>query len=120
MSIQYPELFEQRLAENKRMRSAVDGTIAHFDAWLKDSKLPFFTDYTDHGPDHLNRVMLTAAGGGYSRWGNFDITRWRADRTLDSWGTFCYIQEEDADKTISTFNRHSGSDDTPCNLEEGH
>lgn len=43
------------------MRSAVDGTVVQFSAWLKDSKLPFFTDYTDHGTDHLNRVMLTAA-----------------------------------------------------------
>jgi hypothetical protein len=43
------------------MRAAVDGTITTFDAWLRDSKLPFFTDYTDHGPEHLNHVMLTVA-----------------------------------------------------------
>ena len=43
------------------MRSAIDGTVAEFDAWLKDGKLPFFTDYTDHGPEHLNHVLLTAA-----------------------------------------------------------
>ncbi|MFH0801431.1 MAG: glucoamylase family protein [bacterium] len=46
-------------------------------------------------------LMITNAGGGYSRWGNFEITRWRADRTRDSWGTFCYINEEDSDKMWS-------------------
>lgn len=61
MRIQYPEFFEDRLATSKNMRSAVDGTVTAFDAWLRDSKLPFFTDYTDHGPEHLNHVMLTAA-----------------------------------------------------------
>ncbi|MFA6450816.1 MAG: glucoamylase family protein, partial [bacterium] len=38
-------------------------------------------------------LMVTNAGGGYSRWGNFDITRWRADSTRDPWGVFCYIRD---------------------------
>lgn len=38
-------------------------------------------------------VMVTNSGGGYSRWKDFDITRWRADTTQDSWGSFCYIKE---------------------------
>ena len=41
-------------------------------------------------------LMLTNAGGGYSRWGDFEITRWRSDRTRDSWGTFCYIHDADS------------------------
>jgi cyclic beta-1,2-glucan synthetase len=47
-------------------------------------------------------LMLTNAGGGYSRWKDFDITRWRADRTRDSWGTFCYIREADSDRLWCT------------------
>ncbi|MGA9121465.1 MAG: glucoamylase family protein [Bacteroidota bacterium] len=43
-------------------------------------------------------VMVTNAGGGYSRWGDFEITRWRSDRTRDPWGTFCYIHEVDSDR----------------------
>jgi cyclic beta-1,2-glucan synthetase len=38
-------------------------------------------------------LMLTSVGGGYSRWGDFEITRWRSDPTQDSWGTFCYIRD---------------------------
>src|SRR6185437_16521324 len=37
-------------------------------------------------------VMVTAAGGGYSRWKDFRVTRWRADTTCDGWGAFCYIR----------------------------
>ena len=43
-------------------------------------------------------LMLTNAGGGYSRWGDFEITRWRSDRTRDPWGTFCYILDVDSDR----------------------
>lgn len=38
-------------------------------------------------------LMVTSAGGGYSRWRDFDITRWRADATSDPWGAFCYIRD---------------------------
>ncbi len=38
-------------------------------------------------------VMVTNAGGGYSRWNNIDVTRWREDITCDNWGTFCYIRD---------------------------
>lgn len=41
-------------------------------------------------------LMLTSAGGGYSRWKDFEITRWRADRTTDQWGSFCYIRDADS------------------------
>jgi len=38
-------------------------------------------------------VMVTNAGGGYSRWKNIAITRWREDITCDNWGSFCYIRD---------------------------
>lgn len=38
-------------------------------------------------------VMVTNAGGGYSRWKNTAVTRWREDTTLDNWGSFCYIRD---------------------------
>ena len=38
-------------------------------------------------------VMITNAGGGYSRWKNLAVTRWREDITCDNWGSFCYIQD---------------------------
>lgn len=38
-------------------------------------------------------VMVSNAGGGYSRWKDLAVTRWREDSTRDSWGTFCYIRD---------------------------
>ncbi|MCK9984217.1 MAG: cyclic beta-1,2-glucan synthetase [Azoarcus sp.] len=38
-------------------------------------------------------VMVTNAGGGYSRWKDLAVTRWREDGTCDNRGTFCYVRE---------------------------
>jgi cyclic beta-1,2-glucan synthetase len=38
-------------------------------------------------------VLITNAGSGYSRWQDADLTRWRADTTLDNWGAWLYIQD---------------------------
>jgi len=38
-------------------------------------------------------VMVTGAGGGYSRWNDMAITRWREDGTRDHWGAFCYLRD---------------------------
>ncbi|EQD79173.1 glycosyltransferase 36, partial [mine drainage metagenome] len=38
-------------------------------------------------------VMITSAGGGYSRWKDIAVLRWREDSTCDNWGLFCYIRE---------------------------
>jgi cellobiose phosphorylase len=38
-------------------------------------------------------AMITNAGGGYSRWRDFDITRWRADTTRDAHGSFIYVRD---------------------------
>ena len=41
-------------------------------------------------------VMLTNAGGGYSRRQNLAMTRWREDITADAWGTFIYVRDLDS------------------------
>ncbi len=38
-------------------------------------------------------VMVTNAGGGYSKWKNLAVTRWREDTTCDNWGVFCYLRD---------------------------
>ncbi|HSN62538.1 MAG TPA: glucoamylase family protein, partial [Ferruginibacter sp.] len=42
-------------------------------------------------------VMVTNSGGGYSRWKNLALTRWREDATCDNWGTFCFIKDLEKD-----------------------
>ncbi len=41
-------------------------------------------------------VMVTAAGGGYSRWGDIALTRWREDATRDHWGQACYLRDTES------------------------
>ncbi len=38
-------------------------------------------------------VMVTNAGGGYSRWNDLAVTRWTEDGTCDNRGSFCYIRD---------------------------
>ena len=38
-------------------------------------------------------VMITNAGGGYSKWKNIAVTRWREDISCDNFGSFCYIRD---------------------------
>ncbi|HEY4123128.1 MAG TPA: glucoamylase family protein [Rhizomicrobium sp.] len=38
-------------------------------------------------------LMMTAAGSGYSRWGDYAVTRWREDSTRDHWGSFVYLRD---------------------------
>ncbi len=47
-------------------------------------------------------VMVTNAGGGYSRWQNIAVTRWREDSTCDNWGMFCYIRDVTSGNVWST------------------
>ncbi len=47
-------------------------------------------------------VMATHAGGGYSRWRDLSVTRWREDATSDGWGTFIYLHDLDADRFWSS------------------
>ncbi len=41
-------------------------------------------------------VAVTSAGGGYSRWRDLAVTRWREDATRDSYGSFCYLRDVDS------------------------
>ncbi len=39
------------------------------------------------------QVMITNSGGGYSRWKDIAVTRWREDAIRDDRGIFCYIKD---------------------------
>ena len=47
-------------------------------------------------------VMANNAGGGYSRWRDLAVTRWREDVTADGWGTFIYLRDHDSGTYWST------------------
>jgi cyclic beta-1,2-glucan synthetase len=53
-------------------------------------------------------VMMTAAGSGYSRWGDLAVTRWREDATCDDWGTYIFLRDADSGTVWSAGYQPSG------------
>ena len=47
-------------------------------------------------------MMVTNAGGGYSRWKDIAITRFREDSTCDNYGIFCYLRDVNSGDVWST------------------
>ena len=81
------------------------GAITFFD---KTPRVPrsFTTPHTAVPRTHLlsngnYSLMVTAAGGGYSRWRGMALTRWREDGTRDNWGSFLYLRDLKNGKTWS-------------------
>ena len=64
-----------------------------------ESVMRVFTNPTQPAPEvHLlsngrYHVVISSAGGGYSRWRDLAVTRWREDATRDCWGTFVYLRD---------------------------
>jgi cellobiose phosphorylase len=50
-------------------------------------------------------VMVTNSGGGYLRWLDLDVTRWRADTTCDTPGAVCYIRDLESNTLWSNTHR---------------
>ena len=53
-------------------------------------------------------VMVTAAGSGYSRWGDVAVTRWREDVTRDSWGSYLFLRDMRSGAVWSAGHQPSG------------
>ncbi|WP_416362028.1 glucoamylase family protein, partial [Immundisolibacter sp.] len=53
-------------------------------------------------------VMVSNAGGGYSRWQDLAVTRWREDGTCDNWGSFCYLRDLASGAFWSTTHQPTG------------
>jgi cellobiose phosphorylase len=75
------------------------GPVAQSEA---EGTMRVFTDPSGLLPEvHLlsngrYHVVVTSAGGGYSRWRDLSVTRWREDMTRDCFGSFCYIRDLDS------------------------
>lgn len=65
-------------------------------------------------------VMVSSAGGGYSRWNSFALTRWRDDPTCDNRGSFCYVRDlESGHFWSSTYQPTAGQADLERHLPRG-
>ena len=69
--------------------SAASGTMPMRVLHRVDSRTPE-TQLLSNGRYH---VMVSGAGGGYSRCRDLAVSRWREDGTRDNWGAFCYVRD---------------------------
>lgn len=73
-----------------------------------ETKLRVFTDPDRRRPavqllsNGRYHVMVSNAGGGYSRRNDMAVTRWREDIASDSLGTFCYLRDVASGRYWST------------------
>ena len=64
-----------------------------------ESTMRVFADPSAQAPEvHLlsngrYHLVVSQSGGGYSRWRDLAVTRWREDSTRDCWGTFLYLRD---------------------------
>jgi len=47
-------------------------------------------------------LMVNNSGGGFSRWNNMAVTRWREDATCNNWGLFVYLRDNETGEFWST------------------
>ncbi len=55
-------------------------------------------------------TMITAAGSGYSRWGDIAVTRWREDATCDDFGAYIFLRDSDSGAVWSAGFQPSGAE----------
>jgi cellobiose phosphorylase len=64
-----------------------------------ESAMRVFTEPSAQAPEvHLlsngrYHLVVSQSGGGYSRWKDLAVTRWREDPTRDCWGTYIYLRD---------------------------
>ena len=93
-------LLHERAPRSAHLQPDIDARAGGHDAVLAD-KTPMRVIDTAHTPapevqllsNGRYHVMVTQAGGGYSRWKDLDVTRWREDATCDAWGSYCYLRD---------------------------
>ncbi|SDI34307.1 Cellobiose phosphorylase [Pseudomonas flavescens] len=78
---------------------AACASVADAQARTSETKLRVYTDPGRRRPavqllsNGRYHVMLSSAGGGYSRWGELAVTRWQEDIGSDNRGMFCYLRD---------------------------
>ena len=77
----------EELPETRRIAGGLEPSVRVFQS--PNTSVPE-VQLLSNGKYH---VMVSNAGGGYSRWKDMAVTRWREDTTRDPWGTFCYIRD---------------------------
>ncbi|MYZ44947.1 GH36-type glycosyl hydrolase domain-containing protein [Schauerella aestuarii] len=77
----------------EEVKTAAAGTIGDAPTVRRLTSTPMGAPVTHLLSNGRYAVMLTTAGGGYSRWHDMAVTRWREDTTRDDGGSFVFIRD---------------------------
>jgi len=55
-----PPRLHKRVSEDPSLLVSVESSFNEFEPWIKNSNLPFFPEYTDHGINHIESVFNAA------------------------------------------------------------
>ncbi|RPI41154.1 MAG: cyclic beta 1-2 glucan synthetase, partial [Betaproteobacteria bacterium] len=91
--------FHPHTGEFSEMRSASEEEALPLRVFANPDSVAPEVQLLSNGRYH---VMVTHAGGGYSRWKDLAVTRWREDSTCDNWGSFCYVRDVASGEVWST------------------
>ncbi|MCW2485231.1 cyclic beta 1-2 glucan synthetase [Candidatus Symbiopectobacterium sp. NZEC127] len=104
-----------RLLLQERVPEAIElySPRRHFDAYDGRLKPAQYQPRRFHDADtllpevqllanHDYHLMVTQSGGGYSRWRDIALTRWRSDTTCDNWGSYCYLSDPQSGEVWNT------------------
>lgn len=86
-------VLDTRIAEHSEGEDFTDALEASLDARIPAETPTPEVQLLSNG---RYQVMVTNAGGGYSRWHHFALTRWREDSIRDNWGSFIYLRDVDS------------------------
>ena len=110
-------LLQERMPHDVMLSSPMVAGTANAAANIAEPALPiqrrFESPHTFSPRTHLlsngrYSVMLTAAGSGYSRWGDIALTRWQEDATCDSWGSYVFLRDRKSGAVWSAGYQPSG------------
>ena len=60
-TLQLPKRLGEKLSENQALEGAIKLNLTPFSNWFANSGVPFFPEYTDHGPQHVEGVLVSAS-----------------------------------------------------------
>jgi cyclic beta-1,2-glucan synthetase len=103
-------LLQERIPQLVPLKNPPAETVEHVPTLRRAGPPParrYLTPHTLSPRTHLlsngsYNVMVTNAGGGYSRRQSIALTRWREDVTRDCWGSFCYVRDVESGEVWST------------------
>jgi cyclic beta-1,2-glucan synthetase len=103
-------LLQEKIPQLVPLRNPPVETAAHVPSVRRAGPLSvrrYLTPHTLSPRSHLlsngsYALMVTNAGGGYSRRRDLALTRWRQDITRDAWGSFCYVRDLETGDVWST------------------